>query len=105
MGQGNGSYVSALRNIPGELVNRHGEQKGTVTLKGVSHVPNANFNLFSLTKRMREGWQLGGNKKLIWLEKGEHRIDSLYCMYHKRTTNPEMAAMSVKCASTKHMKY
>ena len=60
---------------------------------------------------MRERWQLGGNKKLIWLEKGEHRIDfdivipirkgALYCMYHKRTTNPEMAAVSVKMSVDK----
>jgi len=97
MGQGDGSHVSVLGNIPVDLVSRHGEPKGTVTLKGVSHVPNANFNLFSLTKRMRKGWQLGGNKKSIWLKEGEHRIDfdiviptrkgALYCMYHKRTMN------------------
>ena len=106
MGQGGGSHMSALGNIPGKLLNRHREQKGTVTLKGASHVPNANFNLFSLTKRIREGWQLGGNKKLI-----EHRIEfdivtptrkgTLYCMYHKRTTNPEVAAISVKMSVDK----
>jgi len=50
-GQGDGSHVSVLGNIPGDIVSRHGEPKRTVTLKGVSHVPNANFNLFSLTKK------------------------------------------------------
>jgi len=60
---------------------------------------------------MRKGWQLGGNKKSIWLKEGERRIDfdiviptrkdALYCMYHKRTTNPEMAATSVKISVDK----
>jgi len=51
MAQGDGSHVLVLGNIPGDLVTRHGEPKGTVTLNGVSHVPNANFNLCSLTKK------------------------------------------------------
>ena len=111
MGQGDGSHVSVLGDIPGDLVTRYGEPKGTATLKGVSHVPNANFNLLSLTKRMREGWQLGGKKKSIWLKNSERRIDfdiviptrkvALYCMYHRRTMNPEMAAISVKMSGNK----
>ena len=37
-------------------------------MKGVKIVPSSRFNLFSITKRQKDGWILGGDNKLIWLE-------------------------------------
>ena len=32
-------------------------------------VPDSQFNLFSITKRQKMGWKLGGDKNAIWIEK------------------------------------
>eukprot|EP00957_Ditylum_brightwellii_P164082 12493277-Ditylum_brightwellii.AAC.1 len=32
------------------------------------------YNLFSLTKQQRSGWQLYGDDNSIWITKGEQRV-------------------------------
>eukprot|EP00957_Ditylum_brightwellii_P092737 7061330-Ditylum_brightwellii.AAC.1 len=45
-----------------------------VLVKGVVHMPQAGCNLFSLTKRLEDGWTLGGSSEAIWIEKGGRHI-------------------------------
>ena len=33
------------------------------------HVPESQFNLFSITKRQKQRWRLGGDKDSIWIKK------------------------------------
>ena len=60
---------------------------------------------FSMTKRMQDGWTLGGNKESIWLTKDGQKLffdikistpkGALFCMYFKREC--EMAATAKNC--------
>eukprot|EP00957_Ditylum_brightwellii_P051246 3885440-Ditylum_brightwellii.AAC.1 len=44
------------------------------TTKEVVHMPKAGYNLFSLTKRLGQGWTLGGDSNAIWITKGSVKI-------------------------------
>ena len=62
-----------------------------------------NLTLFSITRRLRQGFQLGGDKNCIWLEKSGKKIvfdiviptpkGAIYCAYLKRK-NVEVASAS-----------
>jgi hypothetical protein len=82
-------------------------------ISDVTHLPEAKYNLFSITKLQNEGWTLGGNAGAIWLTKGDVEIKFdikiptpkgvLYAMYHQRdteiaaptTTTPNQGATTV----------
>ena len=104
---GNGNTISASKvgNIPGMICDKDGKEIKSATLKDVTVLPDAKFNLFSLTKRLKDGWTMDGNKTAITLQKGDTKITFdiviqtkrglLFCMYHKR--NGEIAgAMTAK---------
>ena len=38
-------------------------------------MPSAKFNLFSITKRLDDGFKLGGDKNFIWIKKGNKKVD------------------------------
>ena len=46
MGERSGTEVEMTGDIPGNKINVNGEDEGPVTIKDVSYVPSANFNLF-----------------------------------------------------------
>jgi hypothetical protein len=94
---GNGADVEAttIAQIPGVICDKDGHELKEVVLDSVTHLPGAKYNLFSLSKMIRQGgWKLHGDNKAIWLEKDgvEIRFDiiiptprgALYCMNYKR---------------------
>ena len=58
----------------GIFCDKYGEEGGYATIKEMVHTPNAEYNLFSITKRLYDGWALKGNSQAIWIEKGEHKV-------------------------------
>ena len=63
-------------------------------LKGMQFNENFNFNLFSMTKMLKKGYLLSGNKKCMKLKQGAHKFmfesvirtkgEALYCAIFKR---------------------
>ena len=80
-------------------------------MKDVSYVPNANFNLFSVTRRMQNGWTLSGDKNAIILTKDGRTITfdiliktkkgALYCVYFKRNGREEFGNAQVTMSVNK----
>ena len=35
---------------------------------------DAEFNLFSITKRLIDGWELSGNDESLWITKGSNKV-------------------------------
>jgi hypothetical protein len=69
---GNGEVMVAKKtgDIPCEICDKYGKTLTTGLITDVSLTKNSPFNLFSLTKMMRQGWKLGGdNMNGITLEK------------------------------------
>ena len=103
MGKGESVCPSKLGDIKVEVHNKCGEELYDATMQQVAHVPGANFNLFSLTMRMKKRWKLGGDSEKIWLEKNNKRIvfdivipipkGDIYCAYLCRKGS-EVAAAS-----------
>ena len=101
---GNGEDIGALMiaQLPGKICDKYGNELKTAVLNDVTHLLQAKYNLFSLSKMVRnEGWRLGGDKEAIWIEKDGQQLcfdiviptpkGALYCMYYKRTTEMAMA--------------
>jgi hypothetical protein len=58
-------------DIPCVHFDKDGAQVGGVIITDVSHLPEGNFNLFSVTRLQKRGWTLTGNADYIKLEKGK----------------------------------
>ena len=58
----------------GTFCDKYGREQNNVIIEEMVHSPSAEFNLFSLTKRLDEGWTLGGNKDIIWISKGDKKV-------------------------------
>jgi hypothetical protein len=92
-----------IGNISGRVCDKNGNVLNDAKITDVTHLPEAKYNLFSITKLQNEGWNLSGDSNAIWLTKGdvEIRFDIkiltpkgvLYAMYHQRHT--EIAAPTV----------
>jgi hypothetical protein len=78
------------------ICDKHGNEQGLAKLTDVMLLPTGKFNLFSVTKLLKEGWKLNGDLKKMCLVKGEKTITFdiviptpkgvLFAMYMKRTT-------------------
>eukprot|EP00957_Ditylum_brightwellii_P210161 15364624-Ditylum_brightwellii.AAC.3 len=76
-----------------------------VKVQDMVHMPGAGYNLFSLTKRLDQGWSLGGDSTKIWLHKRQQKTvfdikmkmpkGIIYTMYIKckATNSNKMATM------------
>ena len=94
---GKSEKTECMGNIPIEICNRHGVKLHAAKIVDVNYVPQNKFNLFSLTKMIKQGWILHRNKECIWLTKDSMEISfdiaiqtaagTLYCAYLKRVTN------------------
>ncbi len=58
-------------DIPHVHFDKDGAQVGEVIITDVSHLPEGNFNLFSVTRLQKKGWTLTGNADYIKLQKGD----------------------------------
>jgi hypothetical protein len=57
-------------DIPCIHYDKYGTQMGEVLITDVSHLPEGNFKLFSLTRLQKKGWTLLGNTDYTKLQKG-----------------------------------
>lgn len=73
---GSGANVKAgmIGDIPGTIHDQYGKEVTTATLKDVTYLEGGRFNLYSMTRKMKEGWNLGGNKDSMWLERNGAKI-------------------------------
>ena len=85
---------TVIGNLPVTKINCEGKEEENIVLQDVNVVPTAKYNLFSVTKRTKEGWELQGNKEALVLKKGNKIVKFdiilnsekglLYCGYFKR---------------------
>ena len=107
MGNGTSEKVVKMGQLKGIICDKKGKELQPAKLDRVKVCPTQAFNLFSLTRMMKNGWKLQGNDQMIWITKGDMKITfdikintpegALYCMYLKR--NIEMSAAAI--ATTK----
>jgi hypothetical protein len=114
MANGSSENVTVIGSIDGRLCDKNGNVLNDAKISNVTYLPEAKYNLFSITQLQNEdGWTLGGNADAIWLTKGDIEIKfdikiptpkgDLYAMYHQRnteiaaptTTTPNAAAATV----------
>ena len=66
-----GNKVGKLRSV---ISDKYGNEEKSMTIKAVVHMPGSKFNLFSIAKRLEEGWKLFGDSNKIWIENGHDKI-------------------------------
>ena len=81
-------------DVSGHVCDKFGSEINYATIKEMVHTPNAGYNLFSITKRLDDGWELKGNSQAIWIEKGVHKVvfdikiktpkGAIFAVYFKR---------------------
>ena len=97
---------SQIGDIPIRVYDKNGNYLASSTLTSVAIQKKGDFNLFSITRAIKEGWLLGGNKTSLWLEKDGKilRFDicittprgMVFCAYLQRTNEGELGAAVVK---------
>jgi hypothetical protein len=108
VGNGSSETASEIADIAGVVCDKHGNELHKGVLKDVTLLPTGKFNLFSLSKMLKLGWKMGGDKTAIWIESGDQKISfdiiiptpngALFVMYMKRTgekTKNELAITSI----------
>ncbi len=68
---GNSVLPKCELDIPCVHFDKDGAQVREVIIIDVSHLPESNFNLFSVTRLQKKGWTLIGNADYIKLQKGK----------------------------------
>jgi hypothetical protein len=69
---GNSVLPKCELDIPCVHFDKDGAQVGEVIITDVSHLPEGNFNLFSVTRLQKKGWTLAENVPYIKLQKGRN---------------------------------
>ena len=69
MGNGASESVSKIVNILGVICDKNGNEVAPATLSEVAICNGAKFNLFSVSKMLRGGWNLSGDKSGMVLKK------------------------------------
>ena len=103
---------SKIGTIKGSICDKEGHVVyETSTLRDTVYVKNGTYNLFSLTKMVKEGWKLYGDVDKIELKKGAITITFdikiqtpkgvLFGIYFKRsTTNDEVSNVAISSVSS-----
>ena len=75
--QGQWGKVQKLKegNIEAVFCDKNGNKYFEAKLVGVGLAKEMNYNLFSLSKLMQDGWKLSGDVKAIQLTKGQATIN------------------------------
>ena len=84
---GSGQKADKIGDIKGSKCDKHGIDTFPdldQTIKGLKYSPKASFNLFSIGKRLKQGWKLGGDGKSIWITKGHNKIVFDGTVYYTR---------------------
>ena len=95
-------------NVTGTFCIKHRQGLYDATIKEMVYTPDSRFNLSSITKRLEQGYKLGGNQNAIWIEKGARKIvfdikiktrkGAIFAAYFKchEVDNNEIAAITTK---------
>jgi len=54
---------TAVGDLPVHVCNKFGREVRSVTIKDVAVIPSSSFNMFSLSKVVKDGWLLSGDAK------------------------------------------
>eukprot|EP00957_Ditylum_brightwellii_P101705 7751076-Ditylum_brightwellii.AAC.1 len=102
---GNGLAGNIVGELSGIFCDKRRQKNHEAIIKDAVHIPNAGYNLLSLTKRLEQEWALGGDSNVIWITKGNAKIafdikiktpkGAISAMYFKckETTSEEMLAL------------
>ena len=102
---GNSMTGKITGDVSGVICDKYGSEKCDAIIKEMVYSPDAEYNLFSLTKRLEDGFKLGGDKNAIWISKGDIKITfdikistpkgAIFAVYFKRKLgdNDEVAAV------------
>jgi hypothetical protein len=75
VGKGEVMVAKKTGEIPCEIMDNYGNPLKTCVIKDVALTKSSPFNLFSLTKMMKQGWTLGGDQETgITLSKGNQKL-------------------------------
>ena len=66
---GKAIYGSILGDMPCTVCDKNGQELKDIMIKNIMHLLKSGYNLFSLTKRLEDGWALGGNADALWIKK------------------------------------
>jgi hypothetical protein len=61
MANGSSEDATVIGNISGRVCDKNGNVLNDAKITDVTHLPEAKYNLFSITKLQNEGWILSGN--------------------------------------------
>jgi hypothetical protein len=102
MGNKDVEQATQIGDIPGVLCDKHGNELSKTMVKDVALIPKCGYNLFSITKLLKDNWNLSGTKEQLVLQKGKHKVvfdiciptpkGVIFAMYLKR--NAEIAGAS-----------
>ena len=64
-----GNRMQAFKKgtMKGVICDKFGNEVQNMIIDDMVVMPNSEFNLFSISKRLEKGWKLGGNSDAIWL--------------------------------------
>jgi hypothetical protein len=67
----------------------YGSTVGCAKLQHVAHSPNMKFNLCSLSRLIKDGWNSQGNSDMIWVDREEMKLKFgiLYDLTKKHRTH------------------
>eukprot|EP00957_Ditylum_brightwellii_P180122 13720931-Ditylum_brightwellii.AAC.1 len=63
-----------IADLEALVCDRQGNGLYKASMKKVKYCKENCYNLFSLTKRMKNGWLLHGNNNAVWITKGGHTM-------------------------------
>ena len=74
VGSGAVVKVNKIGNIIGEVYDNSGTVLQKEQMVNVAHCPEMRCNMYSLTMKLLEGWQLHGYKDAIWITRGKAKL-------------------------------
>ena len=77
---GSVSTTEKLIDIPNWVCDKNGNKLQRTRLKNVKYLTNAAYNLFSLTKKLCDGWKLRRYAESITITKGDHELKFDICI-------------------------
>jgi hypothetical protein len=74
MGNKQVEKASMIGDLVSISCDNQGNEESKVTFKNVAVIPDCGFNLFSITKRLKNGWTMHGSKSMLVLKKDKFEI-------------------------------
>jgi hypothetical protein len=98
-GNGSLSEVQGTGELRGTVCDKSGKKLGPVKMTDVRLTPENKYNLFSISKRLKEGWKMTGDKNGMVLTKGNEQVTFdiiipthdgvIFAMYIERERNQQ----------------